>query len=112
MLHGPEYRSGRDPDLDAYRARHRFGHHKGDQAVKAPRKKTLTPLILLAFVAVTALVMVRNPTALAFLMGVKSVTLATGCAVAHDLGRPRSGDRGLWADGRFTERGPCEEEAR
>lgn len=59
MLHGPVYRSGENPDLSSYRARHRFGHHQGDQAARSP-KGNLIPLIFVAFVAVTALVLLRN----------------------------------------------------
>jgi len=59
MLHGPEYRSGDNPDFYDYRARHRFGHHRGDQAARG-RKGGLTFLIFLALLAVTALVLVRN----------------------------------------------------
>ena len=59
MLHGPEYRSGDNPDLSDYRARQRFVHHKGDQAARSS-KGGLTRLIFLAFLAVTALVLVRN----------------------------------------------------
>ena len=60
MLHGPGYRSGDNPDLADYRARQRFGHHKGDQATHNPKGGSLTLLIFLAFLAVTALVFLRN----------------------------------------------------
>ena len=112
MHHGPAYRSGRDPDLDTYRARKRFGHHKGDAAAREKRPASLTSLIFMALLAVMMLVLVRNMSLAGMWTGVKTVAVATGCAVAHDLGRPGNGDKRMWADGAFRESGGCSEKGR
>lgn len=107
MLHGPSYRAGPDPDIQSLRARRRFGHHRGDQATKAPRRNSLTGLIFLAFLAVSALVFTRNMSLFGLWLGVKSVAVSTGCAVAEDLGRTKNGDQRMWADGKYRESGGC-----
>ncbi|ESQ92968.1 hypothetical protein ABAC460_01585 [Asticcacaulis sp. AC460] len=103
MLHGPEFRSGMSPDVADYRARRKHGRHRGDQAVKGGRKG-LSGLIFMAVLAIAFMVWTHNGT----LNSLMQVVMGTGCAVAHHLGRPRTGDTNFWADGKFNENGGCE----
>ncbi|ESQ77141.1 hypothetical protein [Asticcacaulis sp. AC402] len=104
MLHGPEYRSGHSPDIDDYRALRKHGRHRGDQAVRVRKKGGLSRLIFLAVTAIAFMVWAQNGT----LQSLLNIVMGTGCAVAHHLGRPRTGDTNFWADGRFNENGGCE----
>ena len=105
MLHGPEYRAGPDPDVADYRARRRHGRHRGDQAVKMPRKGGLSTLIFMALLAVAFMVWTHNQTLMDVIEGGKHLLLGS---VAHDMGRPCGGDTNDWADGTYRETGGCE----
>lgn len=109
MLHGPEYRVG-SSELDSYRLKRRHGHYGADRPARSRRPKRLMPWIVMALVAVAGMVVTRNASLMGLLRDLVVAAKSEGCAIAHDLGRPRRGDPAYWG-GTFDERGGCEHES-